>query len=134
MSIHEDDLPKGRRLTVETSAPTTDVTRTVNVEVGFPQSSVSGAVETVEIVRGPPGPPGDPGPPGTPGSAMDASYAHHQMIPAAVWVITHPLPYVPNITIVNSAGEEVEGDVTYNSGTTITVSFSGAFSGTAYLS
>ena len=135
MSIHEDDLPKQRRLTVETTSPTTDVTRTVNVEVGIPQSTVSvGGTETVELVRGPRGPQGIPGPPGTPGSAMDASYTHHQAIAAAVWVITHPLPYIPNITIVTSAGEEVDGDIAYGSGTTITVSFSGAFSGIAYLS
>lgn len=79
-------------------------------------------------IQGPPGPPGPPGP--TTGSA----YVFNQATPSATWVITHPLAYYPSVTVVDSAGSVVEGDLKYTSATSLTVSFSGAFSGTAYLS
>ena len=77
---------------------------------------------------------GEPGPAGPPGETVEASFMFHQSTPAAVWTIVHPLSYYPAVTIVNSAGEEVEGDLTFVNATTITVKFSGAFSGIAYLS
>jgi hypothetical protein len=61
------------------------------------------------------------------------TYTHSQSIPAASWVITHNLHKHPSVTIVDSAGEKVYGDITYDSQDQITVDFSAAFSGTAYL-
>lgn len=52
---------------------------------------------------------------------------------SSTWVITHGLGGKPSVTIVDSADTHVFGDVTYNSTTQITVSFSAAFSGKAYL-
>lgn len=52
----------------------------------------------------------------------------------ATWVIDHALAFQPNVAIVDSAGDQVEGTVTYTSGTRVTVKFSAAFAGTAYLS
>ena len=92
-----------------------------------------------EVWIGPDTPPGDhelwydtnaPGPP----SGGAQAYTHVQAVPAAVWVITHPLDFYPNVVVVDSAGDQVEGDVVYTSATVVTVSFRGAFSGTAYLS
>ena len=71
------------------------------------------------------------GPPGPAGSG--GTYVHNQSTPAAVWTITHGLSYAPNLTVVDSAGEQVEGEVDY-AGSTVTVTFSAAFSGKAYLS
>lgn len=62
------------------------------------------------------------------------AYTHVQGTPLSVWTIVHPLIFRPNITVVDSTGRQVEGDVVYTSATIITVTFSGAFSGTAYLS
>jgi hypothetical protein len=90
---------------------------------------------TISMPTGQPGPRGPTGPAGPPGdSAAALSYVHVQGVPSDNWVIMHPLAYFPNITVVDSTGTEVEGDVTYTSASTVTVSFSGAFSGTAYLS
>ena len=52
---------------------------------------------------------------------------------AATWVITHTLGGKPSVTIVDSADTHVFGEVTYNSNSQITVTFSAAFSGKAYL-
>ena len=62
------------------------------------------------------------------------AYVHNQSSPASVWTINHPLAFYPNITVVSSAGDQVEGDVDYVDADTITVTFSSAFSGKAYLS
>lgn len=49
------------------------------------------------------------------------------------WVITHTLGGKPSITIVDSADTVVIGEVKYDSNTQVTVSFTSAFSGFAYL-
>jgi hypothetical protein len=62
------------------------------------------------------------------------SHVHVQSTPAATWNITHSLAFYPNVTVVDSAGDEVIGDIRYVSASLVTASFRGAFSGTAYLS
>lgn len=59
---------------------------------------------------------------------------HDQTVASATWNITHNLPYMPSVTIVDSAGTVVIGEVRYPTNTTVQVLFSGAFSGKAYLS
>lgn len=54
--------------------------------------------------------------------------------PVSVWVIDHPLSFLPNVTVVDSSGRQVEGDVVYTDADTITINFTAAFSGKAYLS
>ena len=60
-------------------------------------------------------------------------HVHTQASPATSWSITHALKGKPQVTIVDTADTCVVGDVTYNSDTQITVSFSAAFAGNAYL-
>ena len=62
-----------------------------------------------------------------------SSHTHTQNTPASTWVITHGLNKNPSITVVDSAGSQVEGAVTINSLNQITINFCGAFSGKAYL-
>ena len=57
----------------------------------------------------------------------------NQQTASATWVITHALGGKPQVTIVDSADTHVFGEVQYNSNTQITVLFSAAFSGKAYL-
>ena len=68
------------------------------------------------------------------GAAAAPGYTHVQASASATWTINHPLGFQPNVVVVDSAGEQVEGEVDYVDGDTITVKFSAAFSGTAYLS
>lgn len=56
-----------------------------------------------------------------------------QAVAASEWVISHDLDGFPSVSIVDSAGTVVVGDVEYNSTSSITVSFESAFAGTAYL-
>lgn len=60
-------------------------------------------------------------------------YIHTQASPTSTWNITHSLGGRPSITVVDSNGTIVIGEVTYNSDTSITVSFTAPFSGYAYL-
>ena len=62
-----------------------------------------------------------------------ARYIHTQGSAATSWVVTHTLGGRPSITVVDSTGTVVVGDVTYNSDTQVTLTFSAAFSGSAYL-
>jgi len=61
-------------------------------------------------------------------------YVHTQGVALTTWTINHNLNYYPNISVVDSSGSVVIGDVQYISLNTISVTFSGAFSGSAYLS
>ena len=66
-------------------------------------------------------------------AVLNDRYVHTQASPAATWVITHALGGKPSITIVDSAGTVVIGQIVYDSDTQITVNFTAPFSGFAYL-
>lgn len=74
---------------------------------------------------------GESGPQG-PGAIV--AYVFIQNSPASTWTITHGLDFVPNITVVDTAGSVVEGDYSYPNENTIIATFNGAFAGKAYLS
>lgn len=76
--------------------------------------------------QGPQGPQGDPSGP--------VSYTHTQYSSSDTWSITHNLGYKPNVTVADSAGTIIEGEISYPTSSTIVLSFSSAFAGTAYLS
>jgi len=74
---------------------------------------------------------------GTTSTALEPqalAYEHTQGVVSSSWVITHNLGFKPNVTVVDSAGTIYEGEITYTNSNSLTVSFSQAFSGTAYLS
>lgn len=56
-----------------------------------------------------------------------------QPIASSSWSITHALGGRPSVTVVDSSGTVVIGEVVYNSDTSVTVLFSAPFSGYAYL-
>jgi len=60
-------------------------------------------------------------------------HVHAQGSAQTTWTITHTLGGRPSVTVVDSTGTTVVGDVQYNSDTQVTVTFSAAFSGSAYL-
>lgn len=77
-------------------------------------------------IQGPQGPQGEPSDP--------VSYLHNQGVLSSVWTIVHNLGYAPNITVADSAGTIVEGDIQYVDGVSVTIQFSYPFLGKAYLS
>jgi hypothetical protein len=62
------------------------------------------------------------------------AYEYVQGAPSDTWVIAHNLGFKPNVTVVDSAGTIYEGEITYTNTVSLTVTFSSAFSGKAYLS
>jgi hypothetical protein len=62
------------------------------------------------------------------------SYEHMQGSASNSWTITHNLGFKPNVTVIDSAGNIVEGEIAYTNTNSLTVSFQSAFSGNAYLS
>lgn len=60
-------------------------------------------------------------------------YVFTQSLASNTWNITHTLGGRPSVTVVDSAGTTVVGEVVYNSDTSITVLFTSPFSGQAYL-
>jgi hypothetical protein len=67
-------------------------------------------------------------------NAPAVAYHHVQGTSSAVWTINHYLGWQPNVTVQDSGGSVVEGEISYTSVNALTVTFSGAFSGNAYLS
>ena len=66
--------------------------------------------------------------------SQELGYVHIQENASASWSITHGLGFVPNITVVDTAGTVVEGSYNYPNSNTVVLTFVGAFSGRAYLS
>jgi hypothetical protein len=63
----------------------------------------------------------------------DKSYTHNQGSPSSTWNIEHNLGKKPSVTIVDSAENYVVGEIEYVDSNNVTLSFSSAFSGKAYL-
>lgn len=77
---------------------------------------------------------GTSGPQGIPGETQVVAQVFVQGTPQNTWTINHDLDFVPNITVVDTAGSVVEGDYSYPDENTIIATFIGAFAGKAYLS
>lgn len=82
---------------------------------------------------GPEGPEGPIGPQGPQGVGVATTYIHVQATPANPWEIPHNLNRYPSVTVIDSGDSVVEGDLVYTSANLVTITFSGAFSGKAYL-
>lgn len=67
------------------------------------------------------------------GSGEDKSYVHVQGIASSVWIIPHNMNKYPSVSVVDSGGSIVEGDVTYNDINNLTITFTAPFGGRAYL-
>lgn len=87
------------------------------------QGPVGGQGET-----GPTGPQGDQGIPG-----VAETYTFDQNMASDTWTITHNLgAYLP-VTVIDSTGATVEGDIEYVSINQVVLSFAAPFGGTAYV-
>lgn len=64
---------------------------------------------------------------------QESSYTHTQSSAASSWVVTHNLNRYPSVSVVDSSGNLVTGEVRYTSVNSVTITFSAPFSGTAYL-
>jgi hypothetical protein len=76
-----------------------------------------------------------PGPQGPAGvfSPTDIFYVHTQAQSSAVWTINHNLGGQPVAVVLDSAGTQCEGTFSYPSTNQMIITFTAAFSGTAYV-
>jgi len=63
----------------------------------------------------------------------DKHYRHIQSVSSDTWSIEHSLDKYPAVVVKDSAGSIVVGDIDYVDENNVTLTFSGAFSGEAYL-
>ncbi len=109
----------------------------VTLDVNQDNVTVTVDESPVEVTIGFAGPQGPKGDKGDAGEVQyeELSYVHVQSVASDTWVISHGLPFIPNITVIDSARNVVEGSYAYSEdGSTVTLTFAGAFSGKAYLS
>jgi len=126
INIEEDETT----ILIDDDGATSVVTVPEEVTVLLSEVGIQGPEGPASTV---PGPPGAQGPPGTPGSAPQA-YVHDQVTPSNTWTVVHNLGYYPNVAVVDSGGDQVQGLVTYADVNTVVITFNGIFGGKAYLS
>jgi hypothetical protein len=69
------------------------------------------------------------------GGTDGGSYTHHQTVADTTWTINSPLNFYPNVSVVDSTGEQIfPGSLVYSSVALIILTFSSAVGGEAYLS
>lgn len=62
------------------------------------------------------------------------SYTHAQGQDSSTWEVEHNLGFYPSVSVFMSSGDVVEGAIEHQDVNTLTITFSVAISGTAYLS
>tara|TARA_R110000822_G_scaffold59765_3_gene149365 strand:- start:685 stop:1401 length:717 start_codon:yes stop_codon:yes gene_type:complete len=67
------------------------------------------------------------------GATADKNFVFTQTVASNTWIINHTLSKFPSVSVVDSAGTEVFGQVQYISLSKITITFSSAFAGQAFL-
>ena len=65
--------------------------------------------------------------------AAGATYIHKQTMAASIWDINHNLDKYPAVSVVDSAGTQVYGDVQYIDSNHLLIIFTSEFGGKAYL-
>ena len=76
--------------------------------------------------------PGPQGPAGIPDPSA-FFYTHNQPISSSIWTINHNLGGNPTAVVLDSAGTQCEGTFSYPSINQMVITFTSAFSGTAYV-
>lgn len=64
---------------------------------------------------------------------QDIKYTHVQLSSSSTWDIIHNLNKMPSVTVVDSAGTIVVGEINYINYNRLTIRFTSQFSGKAYL-
>lgn len=65
------------------------------------------------------------------GVGSDKYYSHDQSVAAATWNVQHSLGKRPSVTILDSSGNQVEGQIIYIDNNNVEIRFAFSMSGTA---
>ena len=63
----------------------------------------------------------------------DKTFVYTQQTASNDWEIKHDLNKFPSVTVIDSAGTLIQGEITYTDNNNISINFSSAISGKAYL-
>lgn len=119
---------------VTTAVSVEAVTTAINVEENVTVVNVESVVTSISVAgQGQQGIQGIQGPQGPSGAATGVFYTHTQNTPTNTWVIVHNLGNYPTALVYDSSGNECEGSIIQNTTTQMTIVFSAAFSGVAYI-
>ena len=66
-------------------------------------------------------------------SVSDKQFKHTQSISSDNWIINHGMNKCPSVTVIDSGGTIVEGDIIFTDTNVLTIVFSAPFTGIAYL-
>lgn len=64
---------------------------------------------------------------------FDKNYLYFQDVASDLWEIKHNLDKFPSVTVIDSAGSEVIGEIEYIDTNNLKIKFAGSFSGKATL-
>lgn len=67
-------------------------------------------------------------------SPSRVAHVYDKNVASNSWTINHNLGFYPNVTVQDSGGSIVEGEISYTNSNSLTVTFQASFSGKAYLS
>lgn len=121
------------------SVTVTQNTQTVEIVDQQETVIVSPVAQSVTIstvgAQGVAGAAGATGATGAAGAAgvSHATFIYNQNVPSSVWDITHNLAAYPSVSVLDSTGGLVFGEINYVSNNRIIMTFSGSFSGQALL-
>tara|TARA_R110000737_G_scaffold352113_1_gene396799 strand:+ start:375 stop:713 length:339 start_codon:yes stop_codon:yes gene_type:complete len=62
-----------------------------------------------------------------------STYTHDQGVPNTTWTIIHNLDKRPSVTVIDTAGSVVIGDISYVDNNEVEINFNASFGGKAYL-
>ena len=65
-------------------------------------------------------------------AVSDKHYTHNQLASSTVWNVNHQLNKFPSVTVVDSAGTKVVGEIDFVDSMNCTLTFSAPFSGRAF--
>lgn len=135
-------------ITVETNNDKIELVVTETVaQIEFGESGPQGAVgptgaqgpqgtagsQGAAGAQGATGAAGSVGPAGPKGDTASVFYVHTQATASDIWTINHNLGGNPTAVVHDSAGTQCEGNFSYPSINQMTITFSAAFSGVAYI-
>lgn len=109
------------------------VTRSIKVNQNKREVKVNRITRDIQVHqvgrRGPQGIQGEQGPQGTPGSdATDKNFVQ-EFTNSSTVTVTHSLSKYPAVTVTDSTGDEVEGDIEHLSINQLVARFSSSFTG-----
>lgn len=115
--VHPERLPKSTTYSIGIVKLTNELTddSTVAVTPAAVKNAVKEAMDAITL------------------DGSDKYFRHDQGVPSSIWHIVHNMGKRPSITVTDTAGTKVEGQVEYISDSEIRITFSAAFSGYAEL-